>query len=179
MRLIDNLLESVRIEAGQLSIRRQPVDIAIVVQEAADLIRPLLTQRGLRIEAALDGVDCAVAGDAQRLQQVFVNLISNAIKFAPEGSAIRIGGRREGRRVCLWVDDAGPGIAGGDAASIFERFRRAAGAEPDAPGLGLGLWIVKSIVDRHDGDVSAQRTDDGYTRFLLQLPVAADEEGDS
>ena len=171
MRLIDNLLESVRIEAGQLSIRQQQVDLAEVLREAADLMAPLLSQRGLRLAVQLDALDTAVPGDSQRLLQVFVNLLSNAAKFAPENSTIRVGGARHAAAVELWVDDAGEEPAGGHSAAIFERFRRAEGGEPDAPGLGLGLWIVKSIVDRHGGSIAVMRTEDHHTRFLLRLPL--------
>lgn len=171
MRLIDNLLESVRIEAGQLSIRQQQVELAEVVREAADLMAPLLSQRGLSLDVRLEAIDVAVPGDSQRLLQVFINLLSNAAKFAPENSQIRIGGAKQHDRVELWVDDAGEGPVGGHSAAIFERFRRAEGAEPDAPGLGLGLWIVKSIVERHGGSIAVMRTADRHTRFLLQLPL--------
>ncbi len=171
MRLIDNLLESVRIEAGQLSIRQQQVDLGEVLHEAADLMAPLLSQRGLRLDVQLDAIDVAVPGDSQRLLQVFINLLSNAAKFAPENSTIRVGGAKLPDAVELWVDDAGEEPAGGHSAAIFERFRRAEGAEPDAPGLGLGLWIVKSIVDRHHGSIAVTRTADHHTRFLLKLPL--------
>jgi signal transduction histidine kinase len=171
MRLIDNLLESVRIESGQLSIRQQQVDLADVIHEAADLLQPLLAQRSLRLVYALDWLDFAVPGDSQRLLQVFINLLSNAAKFAPEGSEIRVEGRRSGQELELWVEDAGPGVAGGPNGAIFERFQRAEGVEPDAPGLGLGLWIVKSIVERHGGAIDVSRTPDQHTRFTLRLPI--------
>jgi signal transduction histidine kinase/HAMP domain-containing protein len=173
MRLIDNLLESVRIEAGQLAIRQQQVELAEVVQEAVDLLAPLLAQRRLQIDVQLLSVDTAILGDAQRLLQVFVNLLSNAAKFAPEGSTIAIGARKLAGAVEVWVDDTGAGIAAGSGAAIFERFRRAEGSEPDAPGLGLGLWIVKSIIDRHGGSIVATRTADEHTRFILTLPLEA------
>jgi signal transduction histidine kinase len=174
MRLIDNLLESVRIESGQLSIRQQQVDLADVVREAADLLQPLLAQRRQTLSLSLDWLaDAPVPGDSQRLLQVFVNLLSNAVKFAPEDSEIRIGGQRLARQVEIWVEDGGPGVAGGNSGAIFERFQRADGAEPDAPGLGLGLWIVKSIMDRHGGSISVARTADAQTRFTLSLPCEA------
>ena len=110
-------------------------------------------------------------GDATRLTQVFVNLIANASKFAPEGSAVRVGARAEVKQISAWVEDAGPGIPDGDATSIFERFRRGGSLEPEPGGLGLGLWISRSIVERHGGTISAARTDDGFTRFTITLPT--------
>jgi signal transduction histidine kinase len=170
MRLIDNLLESVRIEAGQHSIRLQPVDLLDVVVDARDLVAPLLRQRQLSVSIDESGIGAIVRGDAQRLGQVFVNLLANAAKFAPEGSMIRIGGQRSGSQIEVWVEDEGPGVPDGSGMAIFERFQRGVGSEPDAPGLGLGLWIVKSIIERHGGSVRMQRTDAQRTRFILSLP---------
>ncbi|MFI4865947.1 MAG: ATP-binding protein [Steroidobacterales bacterium] len=170
MRLIDNLLESVRIEAGQHSIRQQPVDLAEVIGDSRDLIAPLLRQRQLSLELDESGIGAIVRGDAQRLEQVFVNLIANAAKFAPEGSTIRIGGQRRGSYTEVWVEDEGAGVQDGAAGAIFERFQRGADTEPDAPGLGLGLWIVKSIIERHGGSVRMERTHERRTRFILSLP---------
>lgn len=176
MRLIDNLLESVRIEAGQHSIRQQPVNLADVIAEARDLIEPLLGQRQLKIELDDSGIGAIVRGDAQRLGQVFVNLIANAAKFAPEGSTIRIGGRRIGAQSEVWVEDEGPGVHEGASGAIFERFQRGADSEPDAPGLGLGLWIVKSIIERHGGSIRMERTPAQRTRFILTLPLEPEGE---
>jgi signal transduction histidine kinase len=170
MRLIDNLLESVRIEAGQHSIRQQPVDLPEVIADARDLIEPLLRQRHLTLELDDSALAGTVRGDAQRLGQVFVNLIANAAKFAPEGSTIRIGGRAHGALIEVWVEDEGPGVHESSRSAIFERFQRGAETEPDAPGLGLGLWIVKSIIERHGGSVRMERTPEHRTRFILTLP---------
>ena len=170
MRLIDNLLESVRIEAGQHMIRQQSVDLLDVVVDARDLIAPLLRQRQLSVSIDEQGIGAIVRGDSQRLGQVFVNLLSNAAKFAPEGSDIRLGGQRIGSQIEVWVEDEGPGVPEISSGAIFERFQRGADSEPDAPGLGLGLWIVKSIVERHGGSVRMQRTSQGRTRFILSLP---------
>jgi len=174
MRLIDNLLESVRIESGQLELRRQEVSLEATAREATELMRPLLAQSELVVAldfGALQGEQ--VPGDALRLQQVYVNLLSNAAKFAPRGSTILIGASRAGARVESWVEDAGPGIPPGDPGAIFERFRRGDNAEPDAPGLGLGLWIVRSIIERHAGTIRVERTADAHTRFVLNLPAGA------
>lgn len=170
MRLIDNLLESVRIESGQLAIRRQAVDLPDIAREAADLMEPLLAQRNLKLDLDVAHLVSPVKGDAQRLTQVLVNLLSNAAKFAPQASQISIGGRTLVKTSEIWVEDAGPGIDAASSIAIFERFRRAEGAEPDAPGLGLGLWIVRSIVERHHGSVRFERVDEARTRFTVELP---------
>ena len=174
-RLIDNLLESVRIESGQLSIRTQPVPLAEVVRDAAGLVEGLLAQRGQALEVAVPDDLPDVQGDAPRLTQVFVNLLANANKFGPEGSTIRIGAEPVDGRVRAWVEDEGPGVPDPEQGSIFERFYRAADAEPEPRGLGLGLWIVKSIVDRHGGAIVAERTTAGRTRFTVTLPTAETE----
>jgi signal transduction histidine kinase len=174
MRLIDNLLESVRIEAGQLSIRQQAVDLADVIADAQDLIAPLLLQRGLKLEIDTQSVEAVVRGDAQRLSQVLVNLLANATKFSPENSTIYIAGQRTHSQIEVWVEDEGRGVADGSSGAIFERFQRGVEAEPDAPGLGLGLWIVKSIMERHGGSIRVERTAEQRTRFTLVLPREAE-----
>jgi len=174
--LIDNLLESVRIEAGQTSLRSRPVALDEVVEEAAELIEPLLAQRGQHLEVDLPYPLPEVEGDAPRLVQVFVNLLANANKYAPDHSTVRIGGRAEGETVTLWVEDEGPGIddanTGNGGRSLFERFVRASGKdeEPEQSGMGLGLWIVQSIIARHGGTVEARREGTG-TRIRVTLPA--------
>ena len=173
MRLIDNLLESVRIEAGQLSVREQDVDLEATAREATELLRPLLQQAELEVHIDLSALDGRpVPGDAQRLQQVFVNLLSNAAKYAPHGTTIGIGAQRHDPHIEVWVEDAGPGLPAGDPQVLFERFRRGEVSEPDAPGLGLGLWIVRSIVERHAGTVRVERTPEARTRVVMSLPMA-------
>jgi len=169
--LIDNLLESVRIESGQLGIRQQSVALAEVVEDARALVRPLLAQRRQTLAVSLPEDLPLVAGDKPRLTQVFVNLLANANKFAPEDSTVRIGAEARPGQVLAWVEDEGPGPAASDGEALFARFRRGGGAEPEAAGLGLGLWLVKSIIDRHSGSVAFERTAAGRTRFTLTLPA--------
>jgi signal transduction histidine kinase/HAMP domain-containing protein len=169
--LIDNLLESVRIESGQLAIRHQSVALAEVVEEARALVRSLLAQRRQTLSVTLPEDLPLVAGDKPRLTQVFVNLLANANKFAPEDSTVRIGAEARPGQVLAWVEDEGPGPAASDGEALFARFQRGGGAEPEAAGLGLGLWLVKSIIDRHAGSVAFERTAAGRTRFTLILPT--------
>jgi signal transduction histidine kinase len=172
LRLVDNLLESVRIEAGHLGLRRQPLDLGQAAAEAAALLAPLFSQARMRLEldeASLGAL--RLQGDLPRLQQVYVNLLANALKYAPEGSTVRVGGRLVDGELESWVEDEGSGLPPGDTAALFERFRRGEDGEPAAPGLGLGLWIVRSIVERHGGKVRAERTADARTRFSFRLPA--------
>jgi signal transduction histidine kinase len=170
-RLIDNLLESVRIESGQLSIRHQSVSLGEVILDAQALIESLLAQREQTLEVELPDNLPLVRGDKTRLTQVFVNLIANANKFSPDGSVLRIGATVAATRVEAWVEDEGPGVPEGDANTVFERFRRGADAEPEPGGLGLGLWIVKSVIERHGGTIVVQRTPEQRTRFSITLPI--------
>jgi len=175
--LIDNLLESVRIESGQDSLRRRPVALDEVIEEAVELTGPLFAQRGQRVNVDLPYPLPPVAGDAPRLIQVFVNLLANAQKFSPAGSSLAVGGAIMEREVALWVDDQGPGLpaAAESGRELFGRFVRSPGAtaEPEQGGMGLGLWIVQSIVERHGGTVTAERRDPG-TRMRVTLPRDAE-----
>jgi signal transduction histidine kinase len=167
--LIDNLRESVRIEAGQGSIRRQAVMLDDVVEEAVDMTRPLLDQRAQEVVLDLPYPLPAIQGDASRLTQVMVNLLANASKFAPTGTPISIGGIVREHELSLWVDDQGPGLPAVAGQALFGRFVRAPDGEPEQNGMGLGLWIVKSIVERHGGHVDAQTRPVG-TRMCVTLP---------
>ncbi len=134
-RLIDNLLESVRIESGQLGIRRQPVSLAQVVEDAEDLMAGLLTQRRQVLRVAIPEDLPVVTGDAPRLTQVVTNLLANANKYGPEDSEITVGAARKGEAVELWVEDSGPGRAGArgqlDLRALLPRCRpRARSARP-------------------------------------------------
>lgn len=170
-RLIDNLLESVRIESGQLSIRHQSVALAEVIDDAQALVGSLLTLRRQTLDVTIPEDLPYIEGDLPRLTQVFVNLIANANKYAPEGSIVRIGAEARGTQVLAWVEDEGPGPEAGETEAIFARFQRGSDEEPEPGGLGLGLWIVKSIIDRHSGTITLLRTEQGRTRFSITLPT--------
>jgi signal transduction histidine kinase len=168
--LIDNLLESARIEAGRLNIRRRPVALDEVVEEALELTRPLLSQRAQEVAVSLPFPLPVILGDAPLLTQVFVNLLANANKFAPAGSKIAIGGALADDQITLWVEDQGPGLPAGQGAAIFDRFIRSAADDPEQRGVGLGLWIVQSIVERHHGRIEARNGAAG-ARISIVLPA--------
>jgi signal transduction histidine kinase len=142
---------------------------------------PLLAQRGQEVEVELPYPLPEVQGDAPRLTQVFVNLLANANKFAPPRSVVRVGGAVEEGRIVLWVQDEGPGLPGSEAGggALFDRFVRIAGEgeEPETGGMGLGLWIVRSIVERHGGTIEAGPGEGGRgTRMRIVLPCARTKE---
>ena len=169
-RLIDNLLESVRIESGQVTIRQQHLNLHDVVQDAVELVASLFPQRGQTLVVDVPADLPTLVGDGPRLTQVFVNLLANANKFGPEGSTVRVAAHAVEAALEVTVDDAGPGVTENERGSIFEQFHRATGEEPEPRGLGLGLWIVKSIVERHGGTVVATQDPQGLTRFVVRLP---------
>ena len=173
-RLIENLLESVRIESGQLAVRRTEVDLEEVVEEAVSTAAPLLAKRGQRLELDLPYPLPAILGDPQRLVQVLVNLLSNASKFSPAGSEVRVAGAVGTGEVILWVEDEGPGLGAEALEGLGQRFRRGrAAGEPREEGSGLGLWISRSIVERHGGRFEITRVGE-RTRAVVTLPSGRD-----
>lgn len=168
-RLVDNLLESVRIETGQTSFEPAPVDPEAVVAEAVALTRPLFEQRQqeLRIDDGLRDLP-TVAGNFGQIVQVLVNLLANANRFAPDGSTVRVGGGLGDGTITLWVEDAGPGIPAAMSESIFDRFHR---VDAEGQGMGLGLWIAKSIVERHGGSIGVSGGLHRGARFTLSFPL--------
>jgi len=170
-RLIDNLLESVRIESGQLGIRRQTLALADVVADAQAMVGSLIAQRHQTLAIGLPADLPPIEGDAPRLTQVFVNLLANASKYAPEQTAVRVGAEVAGSAVAIWVEDEGSGIPESERGLIFDRFRRSSEAEPEPGGLGLGLWISRSIVERHGGKIEVASTVENRTRFTITLPL--------
>lgn len=167
--LVDNLLESARVEAGHIKIRQRQVALDAVVEDALELIRPLLEQRSQTTVNALPYPLPMIIGDAARLTQVFVNLLANAHKYAPTGSTITVGGAVEAESIRLWVADQGTGSALLRDGTPFERFVRTAGDEPEQSGMGLGLWICQSIIERHRGTIEARSSSEGTT-VSITLP---------
>jgi signal transduction histidine kinase len=160
-RLVDNLLEGLRIDAGRDTIRRHAIDLETVVREAIEQVAPLLEQKAQSLDLRLSQPIPQVTGDAPRLAQVFTNLLANANKFAPASSAIAVGGEVTESEVTIWVRDEGPGFPDEAEERIFEPFYRANGEEPEERGVGLGLYIANSIVQRHGGRLTARNTGTG------------------
>lgn len=171
--LVDNLLDSVRIESGEMRLRREPVDLAELVRDAVELMRPLTAQRDQHVILTLPHSDRRLMGDPQRLSQVAVNLLANANKFAPDQSSIWIELAWGDDTVALWIEDEGPGLPPlARRADLFAPFRRAPDQDPWQRGTGLGLAIVRALVERHRGEVVlAEPRHRKGARFGVVLPL--------
>ena len=152
--MIDDLLDTSRILRGAIRLVRQPVDLAAVAQAALDDIRPLAATRNVHLAFDVSPGSRTVSGDADRLQQVISNLLSNAIKFTPEGGRVGVFIEPSQEHVEVRVVDTGQGIGPDLLPHVFERFRQAEGATTERhTGLGLGLGIVRQLVELHGGTV--------------------------
>lgn len=171
--LVDNLLDSVRLEHGELRLRQDPVDLVKLMEESVELMRPLTEQRQQTVVRNLPASEQRLIGDAQRLSQVAINLLANANKFAPDHSTIWVDIVWGEKTVSLWVEDEGPGIPPmARNADLFAPFRRAPDEEPSQRGTGLGLAIVRALVERHGGEIIIAEPQRCHgARFGVVLPL--------
>jgi PAS domain S-box-containing protein len=174
--LIHDLLDVSRIVTGKFRLENRPVDLAHVIEAAADSIRPVAEAKGIRLDLDLEPEAGLIAGDANRLEQVLWNLLSNAIRFVPGGGQVQIVLRRKSSRLELSVGDTGQGIAADLLPHIFERFRQGdSAAARQHGGLGLGLAIVSHLVELHGGTVRAASPGAGAgATFTISLPLKSE-----
>jgi signal transduction histidine kinase len=171
--LVENLLCAATIREGRLQLWRQPVSLADVVAEADAVVAPLLAQRGQRLRVRVARDLPQVMADSRRLGQVLVNLILNASKFSPSDTPIDVTLLRRGGTLRVTVADRGPGVAPEQAHRLFEPYYRAPATASGKEGVGLGLSIVKSIVEAHAGCVGVDSRPGGGARFWFVLPLSA------
>ena len=172
VRLVDDLLDMSRIVAGKVRLDVQRVNLAAIVEAAIETARPAAQARAIALRTILDP-SIVVAGDPGRLQQVFWNLFSNAIKFTPKDGSVRVVMARVNSHIEVSVIDSGQGMGANLIGHVFERFRQSVStATQQTGGLGLGLSIVKSIVEMHGGSVAAHSEGEGRgSQFIIRLPV--------
>jgi signal transduction histidine kinase len=175
VRLIDDLLDVTRLRGGQVQLRREPVDVNEVVQRATEDHRVAFLEKGVELEAALVPVKLSVQGDRTRLAQVMGNLLQNALKFTPRGGKtnVSVGADAERRQAVIRVEDTGRGIEPDVLPRLFEPFAQAdESLDRSMGGLGLGLSVVKGLVEMHGGSVEAASdgNDQGAT-FTVTLPL--------
>ncbi len=173
--LIDELLDMSRIINGKLRLDVQPVDLQAIVFDAAESVRPAADAKNIRLTTVLDPKAGPITGDPNRLQQILWNLLSNAIKFTPRDGRVQVYLRRVSSHVEISVVDSGQGISAEFLPQLFTRFTQAdTSMARRHGGLGLGLALVKSLVDMHGGSIKASSPgiDHGST-FTVSLPLAA------
>ena len=170
--LIEDLLDMSSITSGKVQLEMVPLAPAAIAAAAIDTVLPAAEAKHIQVERDFDPAPGMVAGDANRLQQIIWNLLTNALKFTPRGGTVRVGVRRDGEYIAISVEDSGIGIAAGFLDHVFERFRQAdATTTRKHGGLGLGLSIVKHLVEQHGGTVSAASEGEGRgARFTVRLP---------
>jgi PAS domain S-box-containing protein len=173
VRLIDDLLDVSRITRGKLELRRQRVDLAAVVQSAVEGSRPLIEAAAHRLTVSLPPEPVALDADPVRLAQVFANLLTNAAKYTDRGGHIRLTAERRGGEVIVSVRDTGIGIAAEHLPRLFEMFSQVRTAlERSQGGLGIGLSLVKGLVEMHGGSVGARSDGPGQgSEFSVRLPL--------
>jgi signal transduction histidine kinase/ActR/RegA family two-component response regulator len=172
--IVEDILDVSRVITGKLRLNIEAVDLASVINAAIDSVQLAADSKNLQLQVTLDPSARHVAGDAGRLQQVVWNLLSNAIKFTPAGGRVEVRLEREGAHAQLKVSDTGCGFSSDFLPFIFDRFRQADGSSTRRHGgLGLGLSIVRHLIELHGGTVSADSpgTGGGAT-FTIELPLA-------
>jgi len=170
-RLINNLLDIARIESGRVTMERRPIPLEDLLSGVHDLVHPQLQAKQIRYTVDRDGVT-ELLGDAQHLQRVFLNLLSNAIKYTPEHGAIRVALKRDGGSVLASVSDTGCGISTEDLPKLFQEFYRANDAiNQQVRGTGLGLALVKRIVEAHQGQIWVRSEHGKGSTFFISLPA--------
>jgi PAS domain S-box-containing protein len=172
--LVDDLLLVARIGSSRVELEREACDLAAVLHHCVASARPRAEAKGVAL--ALEAEPLPLHGDTQRLAQVFDNLISNALKFTPEGGSVTVRGRVEGGVVVAEVEDTGIGIPPAEQDRVFTRFFRSSSAvERAVQGTGLGLTIAKAIVEAHGGTIGFRSAEGEGTTFRVELPRRAAE----
>jgi signal transduction histidine kinase/ActR/RegA family two-component response regulator len=172
--LVEDILDVSRVVTGKLRLNIEPVDVASVINTAIDSVLLAADSKEIQLEVTLDPTARYVSGDSGRLQQVAWNLLSNAIKFTPSGGRVSVRLERAGSSAQIRVSDTGQGISSQFIPFIFDRFRQADGSSTRRHGgLGLGLAIVRHLVELHGGTVHAESPGDGLgSTFTVKLPLA-------
>jgi signal transduction histidine kinase/CheY-like chemotaxis protein len=181
MRLITDLLDVSRIVAGTMRVEMQTVEPVSVIRPALETVRPVAEAKGVTLASTVDAEAGPVTGDPSRLQQVLLNLLTNAIKFTPAGGAVAVRVQALEGQMVVTVEDTGPGIPPAFLPHVFERFRQASGeVNRGKGGLGLGMAIARKVVELHEGTITAANRDPGPGAvFTVRLPIKALRPGEA
>jgi CheY-like chemotaxis protein/two-component sensor histidine kinase len=176
VRLVDDLLDVSRISRGKIELHREPVELASVVYQAVEAIRPLCESLDHEMTVTLPPEPVYLNADPTRLSQIVGNLLNNACKFTERGGHIRLTGERVGEQVVIRVQDTGIGLSAEQLLRIFEMFTQVdTSLERSRDGLGIGLTLVKELVEMHGGTVEARSAGAGQgSEFVVRLPVLSE-----
>jgi signal transduction histidine kinase len=173
-RLVNDLVDVSRVQAGKLELRLEPTDLATVVREAVEELRQVNPDRTLRLVLP-EEQRVPVMADSPRLGQVVTNYVTNALKYSPADRPVTVGLAVEGREARVWVRDKGQGVPAREHEHIWKRFHRVQGIEVQSGsgvGLGLGLHISRTIIEQHHGQVGVESTPGAGSTFWFSLPLA-------
>jgi len=170
IRVVNELLEWGRLQAEHIQLQRAPVNLQPLVDEVFMLLRPAAECKGITLEAA--GCQIEIDADADKLKQILINLVDNAIKFSRSESAVRLRAEAGKAGLRILVEDDGAGVAAEDVPHLFERFFRGRSAD-GTPGSGLGLAIARNLARLHGGDITLQPAPQRGSTFALSLPAAS------
>jgi signal transduction histidine kinase len=173
-RLVDDLVDISRIQSGRMEFTFKPVDLVAIVRLVVEEQRQAAPERAITLHLSGNG-SVSVYVDAERVEQVVTNFLTNALKYSGESALVEVGVQEVGQQARVWVRDQGPGIAQEEHEVIWERFHRAAGIEVQSGsgiGLGLGLHISKTIIERHHGQVGVESAPGLGSTFWFRLPLA-------
>lgn len=175
--IIEDILDVSRVITGRLQLNLSPVDLVSVVDAALDTVRPAMEAKEIQIETLIDVSLKMISGDADRLQQVVWNILANAAKFTPNGGKVEISVNQTATHVLVQIKDTGPGIDPEFLPHVFERFRQADGSTTRTHGgLGLGLAIVRHLVELHGGTIAVENREDSEGAiFSVRLPLPSGE----
>ncbi|MCB1022015.1 MAG: PAS domain-containing sensor histidine kinase [Acidobacteria bacterium] len=173
LRLINNVLDAAKMEAGHLEVAQEPIELTPLITEVSAFMEPLATQRDLALSTHCE-TPLTALGDPLRVRQILFNLLSNAIKFAREGGSVSLEARASGDVIEIAVADDGAGIDEADQSVIFDRFRQAkASSKNGSEGAGLGLFISKMLAERMSGAIKVESRKGEGACFTFSLPFAA------
>ena len=179
VRLINDILDLEKIEAGRMDFDVVPLDAMTLMNQAVSDNHGFGDKNNIELKITSPVNNVSVLGDADRIAQVYANLLSNAIKFSPEGASVEIGAKRLGQKIRVWVKDNGPGISADFRSSIFGKFSQEdSSATRQQGGTGLGLSICKTIIDRLDGTIGFESVEGEGSEFFFDLPETISEKSD-
>ena len=167
-----DFLELARLESGRARFKREPVDLAGLVRECLEVVRPQADAERIRLEGVFAPEVGPVFGDRNRLKQVVLNLLTNAVKYNQKGGLVRVAVSREGSQAVLAVTDTGRGIPPESLPHMFERFYRVPDQEGATAGSGLGLAIAKRIIEANRGTIDIESQIGKGSTFTVRLPAA-------